>query len=209
MSVSANCPNCGAPIRFRWSSAVQTVCEFCRSILVRRDVNLERVGTVADLPADASPIQLATEGIYRSRAFVVVGRILYEYEQGGWNEWHVVFNDGASGWLSDAQLNYAVTSLTPMSGLPAAGQLQRGQRFKFNDVVYEVTTLTQAHYRGLEGDLPFEYWDKTDVLFADLATYDARFATLDYSDPQPLLFTGEAVSFDDLRLKNLRQFEGW
>ena len=31
----ANCPNCGAPIKFLWSSAVQTTCEFCHSILVR------------------------------------------------------------------------------------------------------------------------------------------------------------------------------
>ena len=28
-------------------------------------------------------------------------------------------------------------------------------------------------------------------------------------DPQPLLFLGEMVDFDSLRLKNLRQFEGW
>jgi hypothetical protein len=185
------------------------VCEFCRSILVRRDVNLERVGVVADLPADASPLQTASEGIYRNRAFVLIGRIIYEYEQGGWNEWHAIFNDGTSGWVSDAQANYAVTFLTPMANLPPADQLKRGQRFEWNGAAYELTTLTRAHYRGVEGELPFEYWDKTDVLFADLATHDARFATLDYSDPQPLLFTGEAVSFDDLHLKNLRQFEGW
>ena len=30
---ASNCPNCGATIRFRFSSAVQTVCEFCKSIL--------------------------------------------------------------------------------------------------------------------------------------------------------------------------------
>src|SRR6185436_10131377 len=106
---AANCPNCGAPIRFRWSSAVQTVCEFCHSILVRRDVDLEKVGTVADLPPSSSPIQIATEGVYRKRPFVVIGRILYEYEQGGWNEWHVVFSDSESGWLSDAQAAYAVS----------------------------------------------------------------------------------------------------
>jgi hypothetical protein len=47
------------------------------------------------------------------------------------------------------------------------------------------------------------------VLFADLRSRDARFATLDYSDAEPLLFLGEAVEFDDLHLKNLRQFEGW
>ena len=209
MSTVANCPNCGAPIRFRWSSAVQTVCEFCRSILVRRDVNLEKVGTVADLPADASPIQIATEGIFHNRPFVVIGRILYEYEQGGWNEWHVVFSDGVSGWLSDAQLQYAVSFLVPMQGLPPAESLSRGQQFRWNNALYEVTCLTRAHYRGVEGELPFEYWDKEEVLFADLGTHGVGFATLDYSDPEPLLFLGEPVEFDALRLKNLRQFEGW
>jgi hypothetical protein len=188
---------------------VETVCEFCRSILVRRDLDLEKVGVVADLPPDASPIQIATEGIYRNKAFVVVGRILYEYQQGGWNEWHLIFNDGSSGWLSDAQAEYAVSFLTPMPGLPPADPLAPGQVFRWNGVQYEVTTLTLAQYRGVEGELPFEYWDKEQVLFADLRSRDARFATLDYSDAEPLLFLGEAVEFDDLHLKNLRQFEGW
>jgi hypothetical protein len=209
MSKVANCPNCGALIRFRWSSAVQTVCEFCRSILVRRDLDLAKAGTVADLPADSSPIQIATEGVWRNRPFLVVGRILYEYEFGGWNEWHLVFSDGTSGWLSDAQARYGVTFLTPMAGLPPHAGVARGQQYRWNGALYEVTCLTRARYRGVEGELPFEYWDKDEVLFADLETQDARFATLDYSDPEPLLFLGEAVEFDDLHLKNLRQFEGW
>ena len=209
MSIPANCPNCGAPIRFLWSSAVQTVCGFCHSILVRRDVNLERVGKVADLPPDSSPIQIATEGSYRNRAFQVVGRILYEYEQGGWNEWHAIFSGSSSGWLSDAQALYAVSFAAPIAGLPLAASVQRGQQYNFNGVLYEVTCLTRAHYRGVEGELPFEYWNKDEVLFADLESHDGRFATLDYSDPQPQLYLGEMVEFDSLGLKNLRQFEGW
>ena len=80
---AANCPNCGAKSVFRWSSSVQTVCEFCKSILVRTDVDLKKVGQVADLPPDSSPIQINTEGKYGNKSFVVVGRILYEYDQGG------------------------------------------------------------------------------------------------------------------------------
>ena len=206
---TADCPNCGAPVQFRWSSAVQTTCSYCRSILVRRDVNLERVGVAADLPPDPSPIQIGTEGVYRDKSFLVVGRILYEYEQGGWNEWHVVCHDGSSAWLSDAQAEYAVSFLAPHQGLPAANQLRPGLEMRLNGVVYEVTVLTRARYRGVEGELPFEYWDKSEALFADLRTPDARFATIDYSEDPPLLFLGEAVGFDDLHLKNLRQFEGW
>jgi len=206
----ANCPNCGAPIRFLWSSAIQTTCEFCRSILLRRDVDLERVGEVADLPPDSSPLQIGSEGVYGGKPFVVVGRILYEYELGFWNEWHLIFNDGKSGWLSDAQLDYDVSFLTPPPGeLPANNALVTGNRFQWNGAEYEVASMTSARYKGVQGELPFEYWDKSDSLFVDLRTAMGGFATIDYSETPPLLFLGEAVDFDALRLKNLREFEGW
>ncbi|MGH9660870.1 MAG: DUF4178 domain-containing protein [Bryobacteraceae bacterium] len=178
---------------------------------MRHDVDLARVGEVADLPPDSSPIQIATEGVWRNKPFVVVGRILYEYAQGGWNEWHVIFNDSSSGWVSDAQLEYAISFLTPVSGaLPAPGEIQRGQAFQWNNTSYQVTSITRAKYRGVEGELPFEYWDKDEVPFADLRTFDGNFATLDYSDEaHPLLFAGHAVEFEELALKNLREFEGW
>ena len=207
----SNCPNCGAPIKFRWSSAVQTTCELCYSILVRTDVDLKKVGQVADLPVDASPIQIGTEGVYQNKSFVVVGRILYEYEQGGWNEWHVIYNDNSNGWLSDAQLEYNLSCLTPPSArqqLPA-GQVERCAQYTWNNKTYEVTSLTKAHYKGVQGELPFEYWDKDDVIFVDLRTAGGDFATIDYSENPPLLFLGRAVEFDDLQLKNLRLFEGW
>ena len=207
----SNCPQCGAKVEFRWSGAVQAVCEFCRSILVRTDLDLTKVGTVADLAnEDASPIQINTEGVFENKAFVVVGRIMYEYDQGAWNEWHLLFNDGASGWLSDAQLEWAVTRQYSSEHMRSAPDgIQPGQSFRLGGADYEVTTVTRAHYKGVEGQLPFEYWDKSDVVFVDLRTHGRQFATLDYSDPQPLLFIGRFVEFEDLRLTNLRQFEGW
>jgi Domain of unknown function (DUF4178) len=206
---SANCPNCGAKIVFRWSSCVQTVCEYCKSILVRTDVDLKKVGQVADLPPNSSPIQINTEGVYHNKAFVVIGRILYEYDQGGWNEWHAMMNDGTSGWLSDAQDEYAVSFGAKAQKLPTASQVQVGQQYMWNNEAYTVTVITPARYRGVEGELPFEFWDKTDLTFADLRGGRGKFATLDYSDAEPALYLGEFVEFDDLKLKNLRQFEGW
>ncbi len=209
-SPAANCPNCGAPVKFLWSSAVQTTCEFCHSILVRTDVDLKKVGEVADLPPDASPLQIGSEGIYRNKSFVVVGRIIYEYEQGGWNEWHIVYSDGSSGWLADAQLEYDLSWATkPSAPLPGPDEIRQGQNFQWNGNSYQVTSRTHAHYKGVQGELPFQYWDKSDLLFADLRTTSGEFATIDYSENPPLLFLGRAVEFDDLHLKNLREFEGW
>ena len=206
----ALCPNCGAAIVFRWSGAVQTTCPACRSILVRHDVDLTRVGVVGDVPATASPIQLGTEGRYAGVPFTVVGRIIYEYDRGHWNEWYLRLGDGGDAWLSDAQADYAVTRLAKaVERLPRADEVQVGEHYTFGETRFEVTSVTTAHYVGVEGELPFEYWDKTEVLFADLRTPSAKFATIDYSEPTPLFFAGEFVDFDSLRMAGLRDFEGW
>jgi hypothetical protein len=207
---TTNCPSCGAPVQFRWSSAVQTTCPFCHSILVRDDLELKNVGQVADLPPDPSPIQLLTEGTYKGKTFQVIGRIVYEYEQGGWNEWHIIFSDGASGWLSDAQLQYAVSFLAnPSSPPPKVEAVFRGQKLTLQQTDFEVATMTVAKYKGTEGELPFPYYGKEGMTFADLRTPTRAFATLDYSEDPALLFLGEWVEFEELQLKNLRQFEGW
>ncbi|HET7108372.1 MAG TPA: DUF4178 domain-containing protein [Candidatus Acidoferrum sp.] len=206
---AGTCPNCGAKIVFKWSSSVQTVCEYCKSVLVRTDLDLEKIGQVADLPPDISPIQLNTEGTYKNKSFVVIGRILYEYEQGGWNEWHFMTNDGKNGWLSDAQEEYAVSFAVDNQKLPAESQLQVGQTFSWNGESYSVSVITEAAFRGVEGELPFQFWDKSKVVFADLRSASRKFATLDYSDENPALYLGELVEFEELKLKNLRQFEGW
>jgi hypothetical protein len=207
---TATCPNCGAPVVFLWSAAVQTTCEYCRSVLVRHDVELERVGVAADVPQDSSPVQRGTVGTWRGRGFTVVGRIVYAYERGGWNEWHLRFTDGGGGWLSDAQLEYAVTELvTPPSELPQRFQLTPGREVDVAGERFTVTTVTEAHYATVEGELPFEYWDKGDVTFVDLRTPGARFATIDYTESPPLVFVGEFVDFDALGMQGLREFEGW
>jgi len=206
---SSNCPNCGAPVVFGWSSSVQTVCEYCKSILVRTDVDLQKVGVVADLPVDASPIQRLTEGRFDDRHFVVTGRILYEYDQGGWNEWHLAFDGGADGWLSDAQNQFAVSFRADLPNLPGPDDAPLGRSFTWKGIRFTVTSRTRAHYAGVEGELPFEYWDKTDVTFIDLRSEDEDFATLDYSDGAAVLYLGKSVDADALRLNNLRRFEGW
>jgi len=202
----ANCPSCGAEVRFRWSGAVQTVCEHCDSILVRRDVDLERVGRVSEPPPVTSRIRIGTAGTYGERAFTVVGRIAYAWESGAWSEWHLAFGDGGSGWLSDAQDEYAVTFAIPKAPpLPAAEVLEPGMEVPLGipGEPYTVGAITRARYAGLEGELPFEYHGREETPFADLRSEGGRLATIDYSESPPLLFAGEFVEFESLRLKHL------
>src|SRR5258708_20271959 len=118
-------------------------------------------------------------------------------------------NAGTSAWLAEAQSESALWWASKARDLPAAAQVHVGQQFTWSNQRYIVSVITPAHYRGVEGELPFQYWDKTDVTFVDLRTESGKFATLDYSDPEPALYLAEFVEFDDLNLKNLRSFEGW
>ena len=204
------CSNCGAEIRFRWSGAVQTTCEYCKSILVRNDINLALVGKAADLPIDISPIQIGTEGIFNDKPFQVIGRIVYRYDLGTWNEWHLYFSDGSNGWLSDAQSEYAVSFANSFTDAPPAeADLHRGLTMVQHSVPLYLTIITDAMYETTEGELPFTSYDKEKCRFADFRTNDGHFGTVDYSETPPLLFLGQFVAFDSLKLKNVKEFEGW
>jgi hypothetical protein len=209
--VAGRCPNCGAPITFQWSGAVQTVCASCRSIVVRHDVDLAKVGVVSDLPEDSSPIQIGVTGRFDGQPFTVTGRIIYEYDNGGWNEWHLAFSNGSSGWLSDAMAEYAVTRLAsiPRERVPEESAITNGLALDIEGRRFRVSVTTMASYRGVEGELPFEYWDKTRVAFVDLRSTDGWLATIDYSETPPLVYLGHFVEFDELALSGVRRFEGW
>lgn len=207
---TAACPNCNAPLTFRWSSAVQTTCAHCRTVVVRHDVDWRAIGEVSDLPVDSSPIQLGVEGRVDGRAFTVVGRIVYAYAEGGWNEWHLVFSDGTSGWLSDAQAEYAVSwPAAPATPLPKAESLRVGLRLAHQGRDLVVATITRARYEGVEGELPFEYWGRGPMVFADLRNDVGGMATIDYSEQPPLFFVGRFVTYDELGLRGVRAFPGW
>jgi hypothetical protein len=211
---TAACPNCGATIEFRWSSAVQTVCPYCKAVLVRRDLDLEKVGLVSDLPPTSSPIQLGTEGRWQNDGFVVVGRIVYRYDRGGWNEWYLRTMRRGDAWLSDAQGDIAISARAgSAAALPAPDRLEVGQSYVIDGTRFRVASLTRARYAGVEGELPFTTWDRDESLFADLdgdgSGNSLRFATIDYSDDTPVAYVGTYVELDQLAPKNLRRIEGW
>ncbi len=204
------CPNCGASIRFLWAQAVQTTCTYCRAVLVRNDLDLTLVGKQANFPETGSPIQIGTEGRWNGKRFTVVGRIAYGWERGRWNEWYCRLANGESGWLSDAQLEYAMSvEAAPGGPLPEPFSLHVGDTHIWNDRAYDVSTVTRARYLGTEGDLPFTSFSRDECVFVDLQNDAGQMATVDYSDTPPTLYLGEYCDFASLEFTGLREFEGW
>jgi hypothetical protein len=208
MGRTARCPSCGAPVKFKSVASVLAVCDFCQSTLVREGEELANLGKMAALIEDRSPLQRGAEGRWKGRHFALIGRIQLRWEQGLWNEWHLLFDDGKSGWLSESGGEYVISEPVWLpDAQPPFSALQLGQRVFIAGRPYSVTNLLTAECVAGEGELPFKVGSGYPAPVADMRDETGAFVTLDYSDDpaKPLAFVGESVEFRSLAWNNLRQ----
>ncbi|RJG24432.1 DUF4178 domain-containing protein [Massilia cavernae] len=203
-----SCPGCGAQVQFRSHASVMAVCEFCRTTVLKDAASVGAQGKLSDVLEDYSPIQVGTSGVVGGRNFNVVGRIQLRYENGFWNEWFLVFDDGASGWLGDASGQYSVTIERAAEGaLPAFDEVEPGKLYTVNGERYTAADKRVAKCTGGQGELPFKVGDGWEARVIDLRS-GASFVTLDYSDgATPQLYTGHAVTLAGMKAQLLRDDE--
>lgn len=204
---TANCPQCGAQVKFHAAASVLAVCEYCTSTLMRHGDVLEHIGKMAELQDDPSLIQIGTEGVYRGIHFGVIGRIQMRYEAGLWNEWHLMFDDMRTGWLGEAAGEFNVSfeqkvelAPPPFEAIKVDDKIDIGGRY------FSVTNLESATCIAGQGELPFSVGPGYAAPVVDLAL-EGEFATIDYSDVEEGLtrvFVGKRVPVRDLKLTNLR-----
>jgi ribosomal protein S27AE len=206
----AACPNCGAPVDFASAASASAVCGFCRSTLVRDGDALRRIGVSAELFDDHSPLQLGASGTRQGVAFTLVGRLQYGYSEGTWNEWHALFDNGRSAWLSEDNGAYVIAFDAP---LPADGPqdaealaaLRAGQRTLADGRAWDVASTVRAKLIAAQGELPTPPRLQGEFTVVDLRNSAGEVATLDASDPAQLHWSvGRSVALSELRMAGLK-----
>ena len=208
MAHTARCPSCGATVEFKSVASVLAVCDYCQSTLVRNGEEIENLGKMAELIEDRSLLQRGAEGSWQGVHFGLIGRIQLRYEQGLWNEWHLLFDNGKSGWLSEAGGEYVMSvPLRVTDPLPAFSDLAIGQKHTLVGNTFSVTNILTAECVAGEGELPFTVGAGYPAPVADLRSDSGGFATFDYSEGEdrPLVFVGDSVDFKSLGWANLRE----
>ena len=198
------CPSCGAPVIFRIGSSIVTVCEFCKSVVARGDRKIEDLGKVADLVDTGSPLDVGLRGVYHGVPFELTGRAQLGHEAGGvWDEWYAAFGDGRWGWLAEAQGKFYLTfqhQLSEQALVPPLETLVLGQPVPAvsSTVSLIVAETGEAEALGAKGEIPYKLVPGETYYYADLSGPHGEFATLDYSEEQPMLFIGREVTLQDL-----------
>ena len=203
----AACPNCGAPVEFASAASPIAVCRFCRSTLARDGDTLRRIGLSAELFDDHSPLQLGAAGRWQGAAFTLVGRLQLRYDQGRWNEWHALFDNGKSAWLAEDNGRYvmAFDAPTPAS-LPPIDDVRPGLAFTIDGRSWQVASVTRARIAAAQGELPLAPNLKDEFVVVDLRNAQEEVATLDFADPaRPKWSVGRSAALPELALTGLRE----
>lgn len=197
MSV-ANCPSCGAGVEFAIGSSAVVVCNYCRTIVARTDRGVEDLGKVAAIIDTGSPLRVGLPGKYRGAGFRITGRTQMRHQAGGvWDEWYAAFDDGRWGWLAEAQGKYYITFKTKDRDAPPISALTIGSAVpQVDDFV--VTEIGEAELAAAEGELPWRPHPGDRYEYADLSGREGRFATIDYSEDEPIAFKGFETTLGDL-----------
>jgi hypothetical protein len=202
----AACPGCGAPVEFRSAQSAFAVCSFCRSTVVREGDKLSRVGQMAELFDDHSPLQLLAAGRWNNRPFTLVGRLQYKGESGPWTEWQALFDDGSAGVLAEDNGSY-VFSLPAAIGreLPQAAQFRLGATTAIDGKPFEVASNEQVSLISAQGELPKLPPLGQSFAMVELRSADGEVLSVDYGTQPAQLARGAAVRLEDLQLSGLRE----
>jgi ribosomal protein L37AE/L43A len=202
----AACPGCGAPVEFRSAQSAYAVCSFCRSTVVRSGETLSRVGRMAELFEDHSPLQLMAAGQWQGREFTLVGRLQYKGETGAWTEWNALFDDGTVGVLGED--NGAYVFLMPAAMLrevPQAAHFRVGATTAIEGKPYNVASNQQVSLVSAQGELPKLPALGQPFAMVELRSPDGEVLSIDYGSQPPQLSRGSSVRLEDLRLSGLRE----
>lgn len=208
--LTARCPNCNAPLTFRHAASLSAVCGSCESVVVRTDVDLVTFGKVSVFNRELSPLQVGVTGKVEGRAFSIVGGVRKERERIRWNEWYVIFEDGATGWLGEGNGQLHLFQGFAPEDAPTTVLLPVGQSVSIGGVKWTVAESATFRVTQAVGELPFTPDPALDVPYSDLRDHDlGRLGTLDDNSGVSILWVGDRVRIEDLKAEGLRPIAGW
>lgn len=203
--IEAPCPSCGAPVEFRVSDSLVTVCQHCSSVVARGDRKLEDLGKTAALVETHSPLETGVRGVYEGKSFELVGRTQFRHATGAvWDEWYAAFSNGSWGWLAEAQGKFFLTRrrrrrAESKERIPDWSELKAGQQFPLGEQTpWTVNEFGEATVIAAEGELPVLPRFGQPHRYADLSGPAGRFATFDYGDDPPTVYSGRQVTLEEL-----------
>lgn len=188
------------------------VCEFCRSTVVRQGDVLRRVGSMAEVFEDYSPLQLGVLGMAPRHGamvpFTVVGRLQYKSDAGAWTEWVAALSDGELAWLSEDNGQFVLSFTWQPPGWQVTEfkvrEWRLGRELQAGVDAFTVTSAQNAQLAAAQGELPRMPEPGVSFKLVELRDTQGRVLSVDFSGKAPQFSLGAPVVLESLQLQGLR-----
>lgn len=205
----APCPGCGAPVEFKSAQSTHAVCGYCQSTVVRSGDVLTRLGKMAELFDDHSPLQLFASGRItldgKEQPFTLIGRLQFKSDAGVWTEWVAFLEDGSTASLGEDNGAYVFTrKIDPGRELPEASRFRLGATTAINGKSYSVAYSGSAQLVSAQGELPQLPPLGQPFDMVELRSADGEVLSIDYGHTPPSVERGRSVLLEDLKLQGLK-----
>lgn len=196
---------------FRSAQSAYAVCSYCQSTVVRQGEVLSRIGRMAELFDDFSPLQLMASGVLpgekpeAARRFTLVGRLQYHSGTGPWTEWHALLDDGSSGLLGEDNGSFVFSRASELDrAVPAPEHLRLGGTTALDGKPFTVTADRPVTLVSAQGELPKLPELGRPFIAIELRSADGEVLTIEYDAEPPAVSRGRAVRLEELQLTGLR-----
>ena len=205
----APCPGCGAPVEFKSAQSTHAVCGYCQSTVVRSGDVLTRLGKMAELFDDHSPLQLFASGRItldgKEQPFTLIGRLQFKSDAGVWTEWVAFLEDGSTASLGEDNGAYVFTrKIDPGRELPEASRFRLGATTAINGKSYSVAYSGSAQLVSAQGELPQLPPLGQPFDMVELRSADGEVLSIDYGHTPPSVERGRSVLLEELKLQGLK-----
>ena len=196
-----NCPSCGGSINLKDRFSKLAICEWCGTTLVVKDHGLDPTGKTAKLADYPSRFSVGCRGTITGKKFTARGRLRYDYGDGFWDEWYIVFVDGKKGWLQEDEGEFAIYHKQKIkSEIPDFDSIRVGSRMNLNDYSIFVSEKGSAEIAGGEGELLFEIYPGETVKYFE-GNADGKLVSVEFSENEIGMSIGEDLDFEEVVLE--------
>ncbi|MEM1125119.1 MAG: DUF4178 domain-containing protein [Bacteroidota bacterium] len=195
-----NCPTCGAPLEVEHRFVQMVTCDFCSNVALLRDNHLEATGREAALIDMPTKLFLEATGTIAGRGFRTLGRLQYQFEDGVWQEWYLLFDDGGRGWLVEDGGTFTLYDKeTVTADLPAPEHVRVGSTVQVDAFTVFVTEKGHATIAGGEGQLGFALIPGETIQYVD-GTANGLQVTIEYSADEVEFMAGQELPADAIEV---------
>ncbi len=194
-----NCPSCGAQLELQYRYSRMVVCSYCGQTSYINAGSANPVGGKILLANYGSLLSVGKRGKLKGQPFEVLGRLRFNYEDGFWDEWLILFDasEFTNYWLQEDEGEFILYIKQELTGqAPVFEKVTVGTPIVVNNQTVFVTEKNQATINGGEGELPFQVvpGEKADYIDGIAA---GEPVSIEYMPGQVELNTGEVLALTD------------